>query len=356
MENVTPNQQQVSAEILANLSEEELAAVTKFLQVQKKKKERVLDNGLWRDSVDEWLETLSEKTRWKYSPIIAKFEEHVNGFRDEEGMKPIERVGDVRTSDVEKYKAWILEYSESNNTRRSYHYAVRSFFTWRCEKVQLLRQIDNVFHPFEGVKRPTGKRRVKKRHDVLTKREVYALLDGAIHERARRHMALMYFFALRNFEAASVRGENLILETDEEGKEYIRLTGLWCKWNKEIGKEIKDRKCYQARALEILSPCAGMEGYVFPRKGGDRHRSRRTTFDWTKKSARAAKIRTYDHEEDGKCNSYVSTHWLRHACASAWYHARVDLKSISAYLGHGSVKMTLRYIHADPDASRKIEY
>ena len=46
----------------------------------------------------------------------------------------------------------------------------------------------------------------------------------------------------------------------------------------------------------------------------------------------------------------VNLHVLRHTCASRLVQGGVDLYTVSAWLGHSSVKVTERYAHLRPDA------
>lgn len=48
----------------------------------------------------------------------------------------------------------------------------------------------------------------------------------------------------------------------------------------------------------------------------------------------------------------VNLHVLRHTCASRLVQGGVDLYTVSAWLGHSSVKVTERYAHLRPDALR----
>ena len=47
----------------------------------------------------------------------------------------------------------------------------------------------------------------------------------------------------------------------------------------------------------------------------------------------------------------VSTHWLRHCCATHSIQNKADIGVVQATLGHASLATTTKYIHADPNDS-----
>jgi integrase len=46
----------------------------------------------------------------------------------------------------------------------------------------------------------------------------------------------------------------------------------------------------------------------------------------------------------------VTLHILRHSCASRLIQRRVDLFTVSKWLGHSSMRVTERYVHLAPDS------
>ena len=92
----------------------------------------------------------------------------------------------MRREDVIKYKVSNGKVHEQVDTRRT---SMRTrFFTYGQETAE-----GDHLHPFRNVQAKGGKKIVKKRHDVLSKKEVDAIINNAIHEKARRYLALMYF-------------------------------------------------------------------------------------------------------------------------------------------------------------------
>lgn len=317
------------------------------------------DETPWEDAVSSWLAShTSSETKRKYERQIQNFYTWVTARHD------VEVVGDVTREDAVEYVKF-LEKNYSGSTRKNYFWCVVSMFSHQKENCG---EENNVVSPFYNVKEPRqkkGEQKKKKKHDVLVQKDVDRLMEKAHSTEAKAYMAFLYFFALRNSEVCRLQKSHLTYHhgNGKDVKEHIVLSGLRVKGTEGeniIGEgHIKDRKVYKKRAIEILAPYCNTTGFVFPGTGTKDHMSERTGFNWVKKAALKAGLRTYTEEDKaGKTRmcTYVSPHWLRHACASVMLHNGARIESISEFLGHAGTKITRTYLHADPDMSAKIDY
>lgn len=346
-----------------NLTQNAFKDILTLIQEKKKSETLEKDETPWLEAVERWLDkgNFSKMTLRNYGRLIRDFEALIKERHE------VSVVGDVTKDDARAYVAYLEEKYPGTNTRRMYFYAIQSFFS-ASAKYQKENVERNVESPFDGVREPKrGQRRVKKRHDALSKREVDLLMEKAHTEKTRVIIALMYFFALRKTEASRVRGEHLSLETDEDSRQYICLRGLRTKWHnpqrgvfKILGEDgCKERKVYQERCITILAPYAGTSGFLFPGKRGREYIDGKTPYNWIQKAAIAANLRVPESDEldpHRKIKSDVSPHWLRHACASNWRNAGASLETIAAFIGHSDPETTRHYIHADAEACRTIDY
>jgi integrase/recombinase XerD len=114
-----------------------------------------------------------------------------------------------------------------------------------------------------------------------------------------------------------------------------------------IGKGRKERRTPLTAPTAVLlarwiSECGIAPGDpLFPSRTGGRL-SRDAVADLLTKHVTAATCRC-----PSLASKRVSPHVLRHSCAMALVHARVDVLTIALWLGHSGTKATYVYIHAD---------
>ena len=111
-------------------------------------------------------------------------------------------------------------------------------------------------------------------------------------------------------------------------------------------KEDHHTKNYEPRTIpmndqliEVLSkhPRRLDSPYVFARKGGEKFRKMRTSFENAVKRAGIPHVRFHD---------------LRHTFASHLVMGGVDIRTVQELLGHKDIRVTMRYAHLAPDHMR----
>jgi len=350
-----------------NIAPDAVSDLVKMIEQKKETHALKKDETPWADAVEGWLSTqTSKETRRKYKRRIWQFYDWVTKNRHE-----VVVVGDVTREDAEEYVKFLETEFPSASTKKNYFWCVKSMFSHQKENSGQQNGQQPVINPFYKVREPKAGRKdrqtTKKKHEVLVRREVDAIIANAHSDDAKAFLTLLYFFALRNAEACRIEGRHLQYVYGEGNKEHIILSGLQVKGKEGdniIGEgHIVQRKVYQKRAIDVLAPYCGTDGFLFTGSRGKDHIGVRTGFNWVKRAAIAAEIRKYatvvkskDGGERQKDTTHVSPHWLRHACASVLRHNGASIESISEFLGHASVKITHVYLHADPEMSAKTDY
>ncbi len=181
----------------------------------------------------------------------------------------------------------------------------------------------------ETVARPPVRQRLTER--LLTEEDVAKLIRAGRDARERALLLLTYHCGLRISEAVTVQWRDI-----RQGMHGWTVTILG-KGGKERTCGLSDRAA--AALMALRPPDAPDTAFVFP--GGEMgHVDRRNVWKRLKTLARKAGV-----------TERVSAHWLRHSAAShaLWHGA--DLATVQHALGHSSVAITAKYVHADPSRS-----
>ena len=164
----------------------------------------------------------------------------------------------------------------------------------------------------------------KKLPVVLSRAEVWSLLDRVRHPQARLSLLLMYTCGLRVSEALHLRVQDI---------DSQRMV-LWVR----NGKGQKDRSVplppptlAQLRAYWVKYRPAT---WLFPTHSGT-----------TTVRSDAVRCRLHAALRETSIRQKVSCHTLRHSYATHLLEAGVHLRAIQALLGHRSLKTTFLYLH-----------
>jgi site-specific recombinase XerD len=160
---------------------------------------------------------------------------------------------------------------------------------------------------------------------VLSRKEVWLLLDSLRRPDLRMCGTLMYACGLRVSEAARLRTDDL------DGKRMV----LWVR----RGKGDKDRQVpLPQRTLQSLrqywGDCRPTQPWLFPGRTGKAPINRNAVDRAIRAAQRQSGIR-----------KRVSCHTLRHSYATHLLERGVDLRTIQGLLGHANIKSTIVYLH-----------
>ncbi len=159
---------------------------------------------------------------------------------------------------------------------------------------------------------------------VLSRDEVWALLDRVGRPRARMSLILMYTCGLRASEAVHLR----INDIDSQRMVLWVRTG---KGNKDRSVPLPQQTLAQLRRYwNAYRP----KTWLFPSRTGATPITSSTVRRCLKATLRQSGIR-----------KRVSCHTLRHSYATHLLEAGVHLRAIQALLGHRSLKTTFIYMH-----------
>lgn len=166
----------------------------------------------------------------------------------------------------------------------------------------------------------------KKLPEVLTKEEVFRLLDSIRSVKYRAIMATAYATGMRISEVCSLRAPQDI-DTD---RRLIHVRG---------GKGRKDRSVMLSDRLlgmlrEYWKQCPPTGPYLFSGRKPDHHITPASVREVFKKAVLAAGI-----------TKRVTFHTLRHCFATHMLEFGTDLHIIQTLLGHSSIATTTKYTH-----------
>lgn len=215
----------------------------------------------------------------------------------------------VSTDDL---TAWLASHDWAPNTRRSYRTTLRSFFRWAVASGRVTESPAELLPP---VRVPRGKPRPAPERAYQA-----ALLDA--DERARLAIQLAGACGLRRGEIARVRREHVeIVATGYS----LRVIGK--------GGHVRMVPLPDYLARELL---ARPDGWVFQSS----HGGHLTPHHLGKLVRR--------HLPDD-----LTTHTLRHRCASIAYAATRDIRAVQELLGHASIETTQLYTATPDDSVRR---
>lgn len=255
-----------------------------------------------------WLSGKSKGTRLLYQGTIKQFFDFAN--------QPLPQ---MMLEDLTRWMESLTMRGYSQNTVSLKVSVVKSLFSyaWRVGYLQ----VDMA----KALKAPGTISALNER--ILQQSEVKQLIEATKPGRDRTLLVLIYATGLRASEALSINWQNL---KPRRNGGQVSVVG---KGGKARSVLIKPQLWEQLNSL----PRHAHNEAVFVTKFGnrlDRHQLHRIV----KAAAQKAGI-----------NSHVSAHWLRHAHACHSLENGCDLDVLMRSLGHSSLTVTSKYLHARPE-------
>ncbi len=256
-----------------------------------------------------WLHGRSPNTLEAYTLDLRRFRTFVG--------KPLRQ---VKLRDVQAYSDTLKPMAPATKGRMLA--VVKSLFTFGSKLGYL------AFNVAAAVKVPTAKNTLAER--ILTEEDTLRMLALEPDKRNHALLRLLYAGALRVSEFCALQWEDL-QPSGDAGQITV------------FGKGGKTRSVLLSPAtwqeLMSLREGDGEQAPVFRSRFGG-HLSRSQVMRIVRDAARRAGI-----------NKNVSPHWMRHAHASHNLDRGTPLHLVQATLGHSSVAVTGRYLHARPGDS-----
>ncbi len=253
----------------------------------------------------------SQSTVDAYRYDVGKFLEYLH-------TKKVARMSSIKPEHIESYLGFCKEAGKSDATINRYYMSVRSY----CK---FLRKTGFVaFNLAEDIQAP---KLVMKAPKILTKEQVQSILsqpDTTCEQgvRDRAILEVLYSSGLRaselcELELSDVQGSEVLVKCGKGSKtRTVPLTDSAVYWLSQF--------IAQYRGLE--------EGYLFNTvmyKQLNRQRLTEMVGKYAKKSGIHG----------------VTTHTLRHACATHLLNGGANLRLIQTVLGHSKITSTERYTH-----------
>lgn len=252
-----------------------------------------------------WLHGRPERTITAYSRDIVAFRRFAN--------KPI---GEVTLGDLQAFADSLSGSSAYRSRRLS---ALKSLLTFAAK---IGATPVNV-----GAALRLPQRNDKLAERILTEEQVFSLLAHTRNRRDHALLRMLYSTGLRIAEAVSVRWCDL-QPVAEAGVVTV------------LGKGAKTRTVRLSKGtwaeVTVLRHDAEGNRFVFQGRGLD-HIDVSTGWRIIRRSARLARIPLP-----------VSPHWMRHANASHALQRGCDVAVVRDSLGHSTLAVTSRYVHARP--------
>ena len=221
----------------------------------------------------------------------------------------------VTNKDIRDYLENLIDKKRSSATLRLVHNALR-FYYGNFLGRNLMKNIPLV-------------KKEKKMINPLTREELGALFTNINNKKHKLIVSLLYGSGLRVSEAVKLKHKDISIS---EKILHIRR-----------GKGKKERAVILPQFfLEEYDKINSPETYIFQGRKG--HLSVRSVQEIIKKAGEKAKIQKKVHP-----------HLLRHSFAMHLLESNVDVSHIQKVLGHGSIRSTEGYIHADKQYLKKVK-
>ncbi len=261
-----------------------------------------------------WLHGKSPRTQQYYRLYAQRFLEFVG--------KPLNLVS---LAEVQGFATSLEESGLSVSTQRTILAAVKSLLSFGLKSEILPRNVGTL------VKLPEAPDTLSER--LLSQIEVLMMIDAEPQPRNRAILKLLYYGGLRVSELCALKWRNIQVR-DNCGQVTV------------FGKGSKTRTVLIPASLWVeLNRLRGSSGENDPvfcsqKKRHGSHLAR----EWVHKIVQAAAKRA-------GLKGKVSPHSLRHAHASHSLERGAKIHLVQATLGHSSVAVTGRYLHAKPEDS-----
>ncbi len=270
------------------------------------------------------LESFDEELRLRaYSPRTRKvYRNHLRAF-----FRFTRR--DPASLAENEIRAYFLHLIDEKNVSRSFQNCAVSAVKF------LFQRVLHLPNPVRELPRPRKERRLP---EVLSRKEVVALLRAAPNARDRAILMLAYSTGLRVSEIARLR----IRDIDTQ-RGVIHIRG---------GKGAKDRQtllsplAYEALRLHVRAnhPPGGETEWIFP--------GRREGTHLTPRLLELVLVRA---REKARIERRATPHTLRHSFATHLLENGTSLRTIQELLGHARIQTTLLYTHVSTRQIRRVQ-
>jgi len=261
---------------------------------------------------------------WLYgrpSTTIDNYRRHVTSFLATV-QKPLDQVG------LMDLQIWQLSLSNlSPASQRTALASIKSLLSFGFELGVLPLNVGKLARP------PKVKEHLAEK--ILTEAEVQSMFALETNQRNRAILRLLYSAGLRVSELCDLKWRDL-KPRDQGGQITV------------FGKGKKTRIILLGATvweeISLLRGASGKNDPVFRSRKrnhqGEYHLNRKQVYQIVKEAGERAGL-------EGK----VSPHWLRHSHASHSLDKGAPLHLVQQTLGHSSIAITERYLHAKPDDS-----
>ncbi|MGB5968511.1 MAG: tyrosine-type recombinase/integrase [Spirulinaceae cyanobacterium] len=262
--------------------------------------------------IEMWLHGKSPQTIDGYRRYALRFFAHL-------GNKPLAEVT------LMELQLWQMSLVSTNNSQRVAVGAIKSLFSFAHNLGVIPANLGIL------VKSPQGKNKLAEK--ILTQAEVQAIISEATSLRNRAVLSLLYYAGLRVSELCALKWRDL--KSRGEGGQ-LTVFGKGDKTRVVLVKPKVWQEICQLRGDD------GRDEPVFVSKKGG-HLCRSMVFHVVKDAAQKAGLEVE-----------VSPHWLRHSHASHSLDNGAPIHLVQKTLGHSSVAITEKYLHARPTDSSSL--
>ncbi|MDR9403605.1 MAG: tyrosine-type recombinase/integrase [Halothece sp. Uz-M2-17] len=268
------------------------------------------ETGEWRltqEAITRWLNSRrKDSTRGTYEVTIKQFLAYA--------QKPLET---ILPTDIEEW-LWHLEQKYKMNTVKGKLSAVKSFFTFAVRRGYLPT---NVGAMVEGSRKPKENLAEK----ILTREECLAIINAGKAGRDRAILKFLYATGVRVSELCGLRWRDL---SPNGGGGQATI----------YGKGDKTRVVLIPRSIWLeIAELPRCNEFVFTNRY-ETTLSRIAIHKMIKEAVRKSGV-----------DKPVSAHWFRHSHATLAIEGGCDLHLLQQSLGHSSLEITSKYLHARPN-------
>lgn len=264
--------------------------------------------------IDIWLRNqASERTRVTYAKAIEQFMDFVGA--------PLQSLS---MESVLEYKEFLAENYGSDHSRKLKLNAVKSLLSFAAKTGYTRFNV--------GAAVPSFKAHDRLSERIVSEQDIFRLIDAAKPGRDRVLIKLLYASGGRASEIAGLCWRD-VRPNGDSGQ--IRVVG---KGDKE--RYILLSKGVYKELVALRDGAEDSEACFRSQKGGGM--TAKAIWDVVKKAGEAVGLPD------------VSTHWLRHAHASHSLDRGANINVIKETLGHASISVTDKYLHARPGDSSSL--
>lgn len=259
--------------------------------------------------IEMWLHGKAATTQQTYSGVVQQFQAFIG-----------KSLKQLTLEDLQLWQS-SLTNTYSTTTIKNKTNVIKSLLSF-AQKIGYCQ-----FNVGAAIKSPTPKDSLNER--IMTQDEVIALIDGAATSRDKLMLTLMFVCGLRVSEVCNLTWNDLKLNGDG-GQITV------------FGKGSKTRT--------VLIP-SDLEHQLQHLQKSDRCNNIFTSRTGRKLTRTAIHYRIKKAAQNAGINEKVSSHWLRHSHATCAIENGCDLHLLQQSLGHSSLAITGKYLHARPNQS-----